>query len=119
MKNVFLMMLVLSVALFTTACKKDPKTLMVGTWQMESVEGEELSDTEKSISIEFTKDGKFEQKAGEMSRKGTFEVSKDGKTITLKPEEGKEEKMNAVEVKDGKMTFKDGERSEKITLKKK
>ncbi|NJL14714.1 MAG: hypothetical protein HC913_18060 [Microscillaceae bacterium] len=104
---------------FTRKKLKDSKDLVLGAWQLESVEGAELTDTEKSITIEFAKDGKFVQKAGEMSRKGSYEVSDDGKTITLKPEEAPEEKMNEVEVKNGKMTFKDGDRASVITLKKK
>ncbi len=118
MKKLLLTALVMSLV-FMTACKSDPAAKLLGAWQMDSMEGEELSETEKSITITFEKEGKFIQTAGDKKREGTYEVSKDGKTITLKPAEGKAEEMKSVELKGDKMMFKDGDKSETITLKKK
>jgi uncharacterized protein (TIGR03066 family) len=118
MKKLLLSVFVMSLLLMT-ACKSDPAAKLLGTWEMESVEGEELSATEKSITMTFEKEGKFIQKSSQNSREGTYEVSKDGKTITLKPSEGKAEEMKSVELKGNKMMFKDGDKTATITLKKK
>ncbi len=118
MKKLLLTITVLSL-LVLVGCKSDPAAKLLGTWQLESVEGEELTDAEKAMTITFEKESKFKQEAGERKRAGKFAVSKDGKTVTLTPEGGEAEDMTDVEMKGNTISFKDKGKGSKITMKKK
>jgi hypothetical protein len=88
---------------------------VVGKWQLESVTGEELTDSEKESTMTFNEDGTCENKRGDRVRKATYKVSEDGKTITLVVEGGKEDTMEDVVLTADKLSFKD--RDDKITYK--
>ncbi len=100
--------------LLLSSCGGGPS--IVGTWQLESISGEELSEREKSSTITFTEDGKVEQQRGDKVREGNWSLSEDGKTLTLTLK-NKEEVFKDVEITEEKMSFKD--REDIITLKRK
>ena len=87
-----------------------------GTWQLDSVSGEELTEHEKDMTITFNEDGSCESSRGEESASGSWELSDDGKTLTFELD-GREEKCENVEVSGDELTFEQG--SDKITLKRK
>ncbi|MFT5779620.1 MAG: hypothetical protein ACI837_002579 [Crocinitomicaceae bacterium] len=89
---------------------------VVGTWQLESVTGEELTDSEKEATMTFNEDGTCEQKRGDRVRKATWTMAEDGKSLTLVKEDGGEEEvMESVTLTADKLSFK--ERDEMVTLK--
>ena len=110
----FAYLLMIMMLFSLVACKKDMKSKIVGTWQLDSVEGEELTDSEKTATMTFAKDGSCERSRGDKSEKGTWELDKEGKVITTKFD-GEEEKMNDVTVEKEMMSFKI--KDQKITLK--
>ncbi len=112
MKKLLLTFTVLSL-LFLVGCKSDPAAKLLGTWEIESAEGTELTDEIRKQSVTtFEKDGKI--KVGESS--GTYEVSKDGKSVTMTID-GKTDSMNDFEVKKEEFSYKqDGK---KIVFRKK
>ena len=112
MKN--LIFVFAALALVLTSCGGGDT--VVGKWQLESVTGEELTDSEKeSTTATFNEDGTCENKRGDRVRKATYKVSEDGKTITLVVEGGKEDTMEDVVLTADKLSFKD--RDDKITYK--
>lgn len=90
---------------------------VIGTWQLDSVSGEELSEAEKSMTITFNEDGSMEMNRGDEIRKGTWELSEDKKTLVMKRDNGREEKGENLSVEGDKMTFQTDR--DVITLKKK
>ncbi|MDX2303046.1 MAG: lipocalin family protein [Microscillaceae bacterium] len=108
MKRVLYTFLIFALFVTVTSCKKKgTKDVILGSWQLESVEGEELTDAEKSVSITFSKDGSFERSAaGGLSQKGKFTVSEDGKSVTITPEGDKAETMAEVKIEKDKFSFK-------------
>lgn len=117
MKKLVYASLIFALVVAASCSKKDPKAAMVGTWQLDSVTGEELTDAEKAVTVTFSEDGTYERAFGDEKQTGTFEVSEDGKTVTVKPEGGSAETMNDVKIDGDKLTFKD--KDTEITLKKK
>lgn len=101
-------------AAFLTSCGGGG-TSIVGTWQLESVSGEELTDSEKEAVITFNEDGTCERKRGEHSKSFKWKMSEDGKTVTLTEEDGDENEMTDVVLSADKLVF--SERNDKITLK--
>jgi hypothetical protein len=87
-----------------------------GKWQLNSVSGEELSESEKSATIEFMSDGNFVMKRGDRERKGTWKLSDDGKTLTATEEGGDAKEWTNVEVTEDALSF--TERDDKISFKK-
>jgi hypothetical protein len=77
----------------------------VGRWQMESVSGEELSESEKSAIFNLEDGGAFSMERGGETRKGTWKWSEDKKNIVLTRDGGNEEVMENVKVEGDKMTF--------------
>lgn len=102
------------IATLMTSCGGGENSL-VGTWQLESVSGEELTESEKSATMTFNEDGTCVRKRGEREKKANWILSEDGKTITLKTEEGDENEMEGVELSADKLVF--TERDDQITLK--
>jgi hypothetical protein len=102
--NVFL---VLSLFVMVSCGGGGLKAKLAGTWEVTKVDGKEINDA----SMTFAKEGTFEQKSGNKSRKGKYEVDEKAKTITLKPEEGDEEKMTDVKVEKDVLTCKDEKNS--------
>lgn len=100
------------------ACKGDPKKKVIGTWQVESVEGEKLSETEKSMKFSFKADGEMEMTAGGKSIKGKWDLDKDGKTFSVTPEGAKETMKWTLNSADAKQMVITDEKSKKVTFKK-
>ena len=111
MKN--LIFVFAALALVLTSCGGGDT--VVGKWQLESVTGEELTDSEKESIMTFNEDGTCENKRGDRVRKATYKVSEDGKTITLVVEGGKEDTMEDVVLTADKLSFKN--RGDTITYK--
>lgn len=97
-------------------CKsKSAKELIVNKWKITDVSGDgakEMSETEKgklkdSTTMEFTKDGKCTITGmRETPTTGTYSVSDDGKTITMKQDgESKDEQNELSDVSASKMTI--------------
>ena len=97
---------------FLVSCGSEPS--VVGTWQLESVSGEELTESEKDMKITYKENGECESTRGDRTKEGTWKLSEDGKTMTM-TSEGRDELMEDLEVTAEKMTFSAGE--DKITLK--
>lgn len=89
---------------------------IVGTWQLDSVSGEELTASEKEATFTMNEDGSYEQKRGDRVIKGKWEVSEDGKTLTTTDEEGDVKTYADFECAGDVLSF--SERDDKITFKK-
>ena len=113
MKKLVFVFAVLAVVM--TSCGGGSDSI-IGTWQLDSVSGEELTESEKSATMTFNEDGSCIQKRGEKERKMTWTLSEDGKTLTVKKESGSEDVMENVELSGDKLSFSEG--NDKITLKK-
>lgn len=95
------------------ACGGKPS--VEGKWQLESVSGEELSESEKSSTMDIKEGGALEMTRGEMKMEGTWKLSDDGKTMTVTMG-GRTQEWTEVEVDGDHLSFK--EKDDKITLKK-
>lgn len=102
-KLTYLSLIVL--AFVFTACGGGVKDKLVATWEVETMGNEEAKGQMKGATITFTKDGGFEQAAGNNSRKGKWELSKDNKSITLKPEKGENETLTIDKLEKDKFEF--------------
>lgn len=120
MKNLFCIALtaLVSIALFT-ACGASGAS-PVGVWGLENVEGEELTESEKSATLEFKADGSLTRKRGEMEKKGKWKMDeKDGKKVlVIMNEEGEVDEENEI-VKLTATEFIIDSKGKKVTLKKK
>ncbi len=102
--------------LFLAACGGGPK--IEGSWSLEAVSGEELSESEKAMVFTFNEDGSLVMSNGEREEKGSWAWSEDKKDIILKnPNRDGEEKMEGVTIDGDVVKFKS--RSDEITLKRK
>lgn len=104
MKKTIVVFALLALAL--TSCTGEDS--VVGKWQLESVTGEELTDSEKEATMVFNDNGTCENKRGERARKAKYKASDDGKTITLVMESGTKDKMEDVTLTAELLTFKNG-----------
>ena len=112
MKKLFLVFASLSLVL--PSCGGGGDTV-VGTWQLESVTGEELTDSEKGAIITFNEDGSCEQRRGDQVRKAKWELSEDHKTLTITAKGRGPETMENLVITADKLTFED--RGETVTVK--
>lgn len=112
MKRITVLLALLGLIL--VGCSSEPT--IEGKWQIESVSGEELTEEEKKLVVDFQADGKLVSKRGEESREEEWELSEDGKTLTIS-RAGREVKNEVVELTDEKLVLKDG--GDKITFKRK
>ena len=87
----------------------------VGTWQLDSVSGEELTASEKEAIFTIFEDGTYEQKRGSRTKKGKWSLSEDDKTLTTIDENGKSESYSNFECDGGVLSF--FERDNKISFK--
>ena len=86
-----------------------------GTWQLDSVSGETLTEAEKSMTVTYNSDGTCESSRGDETKTGTWEMAEDGKSMSMTID-GHDEQMDNLEITSDQMTFMDGD--DKITLKK-
>jgi len=87
----------------------------IGTWQLDSVSGEELTESEKEATITLKEDGTYEQKRGERVKTGKWSLSEDGKTLTTTGEDGDSDTYENFECSGDVLSF--SERDDKITFK--
>lgn len=113
--NYFLIVLLL---VSLAACKGDPKKKVMGTWQVESVEGEKLSDAEKNMKFSFKEGGVMEMSSGDKTMTGKWDLDKDGKTFSVTPEGAKEAMKWTLNSADAKQLVITDEKSKKVTFKK-
>lgn len=77
-----------------------------GSWAMESVSGEELSEREKAAVFTFHGDGTITVSMDGREEKGTWKWTEDKKDIILQPEGRKEETMMGVTIEGDLLKFK-------------
>jgi len=111
MKKLLLIFAVMAAVL--TSCGGGPT--LVGTWKLDSVSGEELSEDEKGGTMTFNEDGTCENKRGDQTMKAEWKLSDDKKTLTIMSD-GREEELNDIEITAETFSFNDG--SDKVTFKK-
>lgn len=76
------------VVLAFTACKKDPAKNLYQKWQVESAKFENQDDSatnaviSQGVYYDFSKKGNFTLESAGQTMEGTFEVSKDGSSLT-------------------------------------
>lgn len=87
-----------------TACGGSPAAKFVGKWKIDTIDGKGAGKM-GDVVIEFKKDGEMETVMGSKANKAKYEVSKDGKELTLKDAsgKGKDEKFTGVEFEKDKM----------------
>jgi hypothetical protein len=92
---------------------------VIGKWKFDTVDGKGAPGKMGEITMEFKKDGEMEVVMGSKANKGKYEVSKDGKEITLKSLDGKgkDEVFKSVEFEKDKMSFNNGD-GKKVVMKK-
>ena len=106
--------LIILFLLLFASCGNEPT--LVGIWQLESISGEELSESEKEVTITFKEDGTFLQRDGDVKLGGTWSSSNDGSTITLVPDGQETNVMRNVQYQGNKVSFTDGDGKDTITL---
>lgn len=118
MKKIIFAGLILSL-IIAAGCSKSAKEKLAGSWKLSAVEGQTLSMEELKSTMSFTEDGKLSLKSAQGNEKnGTWEISEDGKTITVKSTEGETEVWNVQKLEDKILEIKIGADKEKITLEK-
>ena len=111
MKRLILVIAVMA-AVFTSCSEENH---LIGTWQLDSVSGEELTDSEKEATMTFNEDGSCESKRGDNKKMAKWELSEDKKTLTI-DEDGDKFDMENVELSAESLSFSEG--NDKITFKK-
>lgn len=98
----------LLVAFAFVACG-GPKSKVIGNWEVAAINGK-TSTAKEVVTMEFRKDETFLQAVGKKSRKGKWDLSKDGKSINVYPDGKKSESetMEIIKLEAEKMTIKDG-----------
>ncbi len=116
MKKLAYFLVVLTVVLATGCGKKSLKDQVQGEWKMESLSGE---TPPSEIKMTF-KDDTYSLTSGEETiNSGTFEVAKDGKSMTIKPQEGETETFSNIKLEDGKLSFTDSSDDAVVLVKQK
>ncbi|MEX1000759.1 MAG: lipocalin family protein [Crocinitomicaceae bacterium] len=104
----------LLLALFTlilVGCGSEPS--IEGKWKIESVSSEELTDAEKTLTVDFQADGKLVSERDGETREEEWELSEDGKTLTIKSGD-REIENKVIELTEDKLVLK--ERDDKVTF---
>ena len=117
MKNLFTIAALFVAVTFAACGGKDGAATLEGKYQIESVTGETLTESEKSITYEFMADGSCTMSKRDKEKKGTWKLSEDGKTLNM-TEEGDDEaeEMKNFEITGDGFSFMEGD--DKITFKK-
>ncbi|MEO1652748.1 MAG: penicillin acylase family protein [Bacteroidota bacterium] len=89
---------------------------IIGTWKVEAVEGEELGEAEKSVSLAFSKGNKYVRSFGKIKQSGTYSIDEAKQTITFTQDTTPPKIMRNVQVSGNTLSFQDD--GVKITLKK-
>lgn len=87
-----------------------------GTYRLDSVTGENLTEAEKKSIITFNADGTcIMNKRGE-EKKGTWSMSADGKNLSVVNDKGRTEELKNISITADGFTFSEGD--DQITFKK-
>lgn len=102
---------------FLVACSGWGSSI-VGTWQLESVSGEKLTESEKKSTFDFKKDGSCSMQRGDRSREGSYTIEEqEGKQILI-IDMGKRKEISIIHAMDAnKLVF--IQKRDTITLKRK
>ena len=93
------------------SCTKSPSDLIIGKWKIADIKTSEeipedqkemykqiMDDMKASTKMEFKEDGTYEQSIAEEINSGKWNISEDGKTLTLIDEKGKSEPATVLEL---------------------
>lgn len=116
MKKIFISLLVLVSVVLISSCSKSPAENMVGEWKITDIQTtSEISDDQldaykealegmkESSKMIYNSDGTYEKTISEMTTKGTWKISEDGKTLTETSEDGINESVEVIELSDKKL----------------
>ena len=116
MKKIFISLLVLVSVVLISSCSKSPAENMVGEWKITDIKTtseipddqldaykEALEGMKESSKMIYNSDGTYEKSISEMTTKGTWEISEDGKTLTETSDEGTIESVQVIELSDSKL----------------
>jgi hypothetical protein len=123
LKHIFTGILLMSAMAFVS-CKGKPKDMIVNKWKATDLSGGSLGSIPDSIkkslvssvSIEFTKDGKYSAASGSSTDNGTYTVSEDGKSISMTGASGKAEESSIEEITKSKLVIIDKASGTKISM---
>ena len=113
MKKIIYVFAIITLAFTSCGGGESP---IIGTWQLDSVSTEELTESEKQAMMTFNADGTAESKRGEDSKPGTWKLSEDGKTLTITEEGGDPKEFSDVKISAEEFSFSD--RGATVTFKK-
>ena len=100
--------------LILVSCGGEPS--IEGKWQIESVSGEELTEHEKSLIVDFQSGGKAISERDGETREGEWKLSDDGKILTMS-HDGRDEESTVKELTADKLVLEQG--SDEITFSRK
>lgn len=116
MKKISISLLVLVSVVLISSCSKSPAENMVGEWKITDIKTtseipddqldtykEALEGMKESSKMIYNSDGTFEKTISEMTTKGTWKISEDGKTLTEISEEGINESVQVLELSYNKL----------------
>ncbi len=114
--NVFVFLFFVAVV---TACGGGAESKLIGKWKIDTVDGKGAPGKMGEMIMDFKKGGEMEVVMGSKANKGKYELSKDGKELTLKAMDakGKDEVMKGLEFEKDKLSFTDAT-GKKLILKK-
>ena len=108
--------------MFATACKKSPSTKIYNTWSLVSVEMPDADSTtiakmmNEGVTYTFKKGGDYSYTIGGQTANGTFEINKEGTSMTTS--EGESTSSYNVTLSETDLTLADGEEKMIFTVKK-
>jgi len=116
MKKIFVSFLVLVSVVLISSCSKSPAENLIGEWKIIDIKTtseipddqldaykEALEGMKESSKMVYNSDGTYEKTISEMTTKGSWKISEDGKTLTEKSEEGITESVVVAELSDKKL----------------
>jgi len=124
LKNILSGILLMSAMAFVS-CKGKPKDMIVNKWKATDMSGGMMGsvpDSVKksmvsSVTIEFTKDGKYIAGSGSSTDNGTYTIAEDGKSISMtSAASGKAEESTVEEITKSKLVVIDKASGTKIVL---
>jgi len=115
MKQLSVILIGLFSILIISSCTKSPAENIVGEWKITDIKTtseipedqleaykEALDGMKASSKMIYNADGTYEKTISEMTTKGTWKISEDGKTLTEKSEDGITESVSISELTDKK-----------------
>ncbi|MEN8122830.1 MAG: DUF5004 domain-containing protein [Bacteroidota bacterium] len=116
MKKIFISLLVIVSFALISSCSKSPAENMVGEWKITDIQTtdeipdeqlevykEAIEGMKESSKMVYNNDGTYEKTISEMTTKGTWKISEDGKTLSETSEEGTNESVQIVELSENKL----------------